>query len=101
MQSNLNRAQKDNDIIYLQMVPSSSSLASIGKANMASPNIPPEVKDPISLMNERSMLGVPLFVKLVPYAVHQAHSVYSDRKEKLVRDEILSRLHELINICNR
>jgi programmed cell death 6-interacting protein len=83
------------------MVPSASSLALIGKANMANPNIPPEVKDPISLMNERSMLGVPLFVKLVPYAVHQALSVYSDRKEKLVRDEILSKLHELINICNR
>ncbi|CAB4419941.1 unnamed protein product [Rhizophagus irregularis] len=100
VQSNYNRAQKDNDIIYLQMVPSASSLALIGKANMANPNIPPEVKDPISLMNERSMLGVPLFVKLVPYAVHQALSVYSDRKEKLVRDEILSKLHELINICN-
>ncbi|CAI2168502.1 19233_t:CDS:10 [Funneliformis geosporum] len=100
VQSNLKRALKDNDIIYLQMVPSSLSLTSIGKANMATPNIPPEVKDPISLMNERSILGVPLFVKLVPYAVHQAHSVYSDRKEKLVRDEILSKLHELINICN-
>ncbi|CAG8461462.1 7083_t:CDS:10 [Funneliformis caledonium] len=100
VQSNLKRAQKDNDIIYLQMVPSASSLTSIGKANMANPNIPPEVQDPISLMNERSILGVPLFVKLVPYAVHQAHSVYSDRKEKLVRDEILSKLHELINICN-
>ncbi|CAG8795111.1 17148_t:CDS:10, partial [Dentiscutata erythropus] len=93
--SNLSRALKDNDIIYLNTIPSASSLASIGRASLANPTLPPEVNDPISLMNERSILGLPLFVKLVPFAVHQAHSVYSDRKERLVKEEILLKLQEL------
>lgn len=99
--SNLNRAIKDNDIIYLNTIPSASSLETIGRANLANPHLPPEVNDPISLMNEKSILGVPLFVKLVPFAIHQAISVYSDRKERLIKDEILSKLEELTNICSR
>ncbi|CAG8453324.1 9142_t:CDS:10 [Racocetra fulgida] len=95
--SNLSRAVKDNDIIYLNTIPSASSLPQIGRASLASPALPPEVNDPISLMNERSILGLPLFVKLVPFAVHQAHSVYSDRKERLVKEEILFKLNELTN----
>ncbi|CAG8477414.1 9472_t:CDS:10, partial [Racocetra persica] len=98
--SNLSRAVKDNDIIYLNTIPSASSLPQIGRASLASPALPPEVNDPISLMNERSILGLPLFVKLVPFAVHQAHSVYSDRKERLVKEEILFKLNELTSICN-
>ncbi|CAG8560890.1 7713_t:CDS:10 [Diversispora eburnea] len=98
--SNLNRAIKDNDIIYLNTIPAASSLEIIGKANLAAPHLPPEVKDPISLMNEKSILGMPLFVKLVPFAIHQALSVYSDRKERLIKDEILSKLEELTNICS-
>ncbi|RIB01840.1 BRO1-like domain-containing protein [Gigaspora rosea] len=97
--SNLSRAVKDNDIIYLNTIPSASSLTPIGRASLANPVLPPEVNDPISLMNERSILGLPLFVKLVPFAVHQAHSVYSDRKERLVKEEILLKLQELTTIC--
>ncbi|CAG8441901.1 126_t:CDS:10 [Dentiscutata heterogama] len=98
--SNLSRALKDNDIIYLNTIPSASSLAPIGRASLANPTLPPEVNDPISLMSERSILGLPLFVKLVPFAVHQAHSVYSDRRERLVKEEILFKLHELTSICD-
>ncbi|CAG8593435.1 9056_t:CDS:10, partial [Scutellospora calospora] len=96
--SNLSRAVKDNDIIYLHTIPSASSLAPIGQASLANPTLPPEVNNPVSLMSERSILGLPLFVKLVPFAVHQAHSVYSDRKERTVK-EILCKLEELTSIC--
>ncbi|CAJ0831811.1 2172_t:CDS:10 [Entrophospora sp. SA101] len=98
--NNLKRAEKDNDIIYLQTVPATSSLSTISKANMTEIKIPPEVENPISLMNGTSILGFPLFAKLVPFAVHQAHSVYSDRKEKLVKD-ILTKLIDLPNISTR
>ncbi|CAG8473217.1 3078_t:CDS:2 [Ambispora leptoticha] len=96
---NLSRAEKDNDIIYLHTIPSASSLPSIGRAKMVSATLPPEIKDPISMMNEKSLLGEPLFVKLVPFAVHQAISVYSDRKDTLVREEIIGKLQELTSIC--
>ncbi|KAG9289057.1 hypothetical protein G9A89_015606 [Geosiphon pyriformis] len=95
---NLVRAEKDNDLIYLHSIPSASSLPPIGRAKMVEATVPPEVKDPISLMNERSILGEPLFVQLVPFAVHQAISVYFDRKDTLVR-EIIGRLLELTNTC--
>ncbi|CAG8511892.1 16671_t:CDS:10 [Acaulospora morrowiae] len=97
--SNLSRAVKDNDIIYLNTVPSASSLVTISRANLAKVSIPPEVEDPIPLMNETSILGMPLFAKLVPFAVHQAHSVYSDRKKQL-GNKIILQLQELSNVCN-
>ncbi|CAG8486941.1 3280_t:CDS:10 [Acaulospora colombiana] len=96
--SSLSRAVKDNDIIYLNTIPSASSLVAIGRANLANPNVLPEVGDPIPLMNEKSILGMPLFAKLVPFAVHQAYSVYSDRKEQL-KERIISQLQDLSNVC--
>lgn len=110
IQKSLVRAEKDNDIIYLEPVPPVSSLASIQKKEMVKPSPAPEIVDPISLMasNERSsgalphpIMGLPLFQKLVPFAVHQAASVYVDRKERLVKEEIIARWDELTSICYR
>lgn len=44
-----------------------------------------EVEDPVSLMCEKSILGSTLFTKLVPFAVHKAHIVYSNRKDNCVK----------------
>ena len=68
---------------------------------MAVSETPAEVKDPISLMSENSILGLPLFARLVPFAVHQAESVYSERKQNYVKDEIIARFEELDEICKR
>lgn len=110
IQSNLARAEKDNDVIYLEPVPSASALPPIQKSEMVKPIVPPEIADPVGLMlaaNERwpatphPVIGLPLFQKLVPFAVHQAASVYVDRKEHLIKDDIIARLEELTAVYHR
>ncbi|KAI9318569.1 BRO1-like domain-containing protein [Dichotomocladium elegans] len=104
IQSNLARAVKDNDMIYLETIPSSTSLPAIQKTGMVEPAPPCEILDPVSIMltNERRadgsphpVIGLPLFQKLVPFAVHQAASVYVDRKERVLKEDIITHLEEL------
>lgn len=109
--SNLARAEKDNDVIYLARIPLPSSLPPILKTQMVNPVPPLEISDPVSLMlnNESSnadapphpIIGLPLFQKLVPFAVHQAASVYVDRKERLIKEDIIAKLEELTGVYNR
>lgn len=108
--SNLARAEKDNDVIYLESIPLFSSLPAILKTQMVKPIAPTEVSDPVSLMlNNDSrtdllphpIIGLPLFQKLVPFAVHQAASVYVDRKERLIKEDIISKLEELTAVYHR
>ncbi|ORX60276.1 hypothetical protein DM01DRAFT_317874 [Hesseltinella vesiculosa] len=107
IQTNLNRAVKDNDVIYLEQIPLASSLPPIQQFEMVQPDPPAQIIDPISLMlnNEQQddtlphpVIGLPLFQKLVPFAVHQAASVYVDRKERMVKDDIFGRLDELTQV---
>ncbi|KAF9569935.1 pH-response regulator protein palA/rim20 [Mortierella alpina] len=97
---NLSRAEKDNDIIYLEPIPPEASLAAIGRADMSKPTVIPEISNPVPLMNEHNMLlGVPLFSRLVPFAVHQAASVYTERKERIVKEDIGGKFDELTGVC--
>ncbi|KAG0342357.1 pH-response regulator protein palA/rim20 [Podila horticola] len=97
---NLSRAEKDNDIIYLEPIPAEASLPVIGRADMSKPIIVPEISNPVPLMNEHNMLlGVPLFSRLVPFAVHQAASVYTERKERIVKEDIGGKFDELTGVC--
>ncbi|KAG1058081.1 hypothetical protein G6F43_000116 [Rhizopus delemar] len=108
--TNLARAEKDNDVIYLARIPLPSSLPPILKTQMVNPVPPLEISDPVSLMlnNESSnadapphpIIGLPLFQKLVPFAVHQAASVYVDRKERLIKEDIIAKLEELTGVYN-
>ncbi|KAI7861408.1 BRO1-like domain-containing protein [Spinellus fusiger] len=107
---NLARAEKDNNVIYLEVIPPFSSLPTIQKTEMVKALAPTEVVDPVSLMmsntNHRMdgmphpVIGLPLFQKLVPFAVHQAASVYADRKERLLKEDILEKLEELQEVCH-
>ncbi|KAG0080018.1 pH-response regulator protein palA/rim20 [Linnemannia elongata] len=97
---NLSRAEKDNDIIYLEPIPAEATLATIGRADMSKPTLIPEISNPVPLMNEHNMLlGVPLFSRLVPFAVHQAASVYTERKERIVKEDIGGKFDELTGVC--
>lgn len=86
----LKRAEKDNDVIYLLPVPSKSELEYLQRANMVSSKTPKEVADGISLLGPNQPFGNPLFEKLVPYAVHQAASIYADRRDRLVNQAIIA-----------
>lgn len=80
-------AESDNERIYMQPVPPEASLAAISPANLSKPGVVEEITNPVPLMNEHNrLLGLPLFSRLVPFAVHQAESLYTERKEEVVRE---------------
>ena len=91
----LKRAEKDNDVIYLEAVPSKSELKTLGRAGMATPRVPDEVSKPSSVLSEKGM--PPLFARLVPYAVHVAASIYEERKNRLINTSVVDELENLTN----
>jgi programmed cell death 6-interacting protein len=91
----LKRAEKDNDMIYLHAVPPKSELKLIDRASMVASKAPSQVTDAISLLGDKGPLGQPLFSKLVPYAVHIAASIYSDRRDRLVNEQIIGELETM------
>lgn len=84
--SNLKRAIRDNDIIYVSPIPPPGQLAAIVPAGMVKSIVPPAIEDSIGWLNKQKE-GL-LFAGLVPYGVHLALSIYDDRKDTLVRDEL-------------
>ena len=93
----LKRAEKDNDMIYLQNVPPKSELKPLERASLAAPKKPVDISDPAVSFGVRSPFGQPLFARLVPYAVHIAASIYADRKDRLVNTQIVDELEALNN----
>lgn len=91
----LKRAEKDNDIIYLSPVPPKSELKAIDRASMVAAKAPSQVTDAISMLGDKGPLGQPLFAKLVPYAVHIAASIYSDRRDRLVNESLIGELESM------
>uniref|UniRef100_A0A3B1IUJ1 Tyrosine-protein phosphatase non-receptor type 23 n=1 Tax=Astyanax mexicanus TaxID=7994 RepID=A0A3B1IUJ1_ASTMX len=73
-----NSAKKDNDFIYHEAVPSLETLPSVKGAPLVKA-LPVNPTDP-------SVTGPDIFSKLVPMAAHEASSLYSEEKAKLLRD---------------
>uniref|UniRef100_A0AAR2KG50 Tyrosine-protein phosphatase non-receptor type 23 n=1 Tax=Pygocentrus nattereri TaxID=42514 RepID=A0AAR2KG50_PYGNA len=73
-----NSAKKDNDFIYHESVPSLETLPSVKGAPLVKA-LPVNPTDP-------SVTGPDIFSKLVPMAAHEASSLYSEEKAKLLRD---------------
>lgn len=103
----LKRAEKDNDVIYLQPIPPKSELKTLDRANMVAASPPKEVQDGISMLGEGLPFGRPLFAKLIPYAVHVAASIYAERRDRLVNQSIIgdleamtARLRDLLSSLN-
>lgn len=94
LEDDYKRAENDNDIIYLKIVPSKMDLPLIEGATMVSAKTPKEVLEPVPLLHEGRELGKPLFVKLVSYQVHLAASVYASRRDETVQ-KIVSELEGL------
>jgi hypothetical protein len=76
---------KDNDLIYHDILPSEASLPSIEKLPPAAPITIQEVYGNAEVSN---LIGPDIFGRLIPLAVHESASVYSEEKAKLVRGEV-------------
>jgi programmed cell death 6-interacting protein len=103
----LKRAEKDNDTIYLIPEPAKSELKTLDRASMVAARVPKEVSHSQEMLGDRGELGKPLFAKLVPYSVHVAASIYADRRDRLVNNNIVAelesmtqRIHELLGSLN-
>ena len=70
----LERAQRDNDLIYLSAIPPASQLAPIAGASMVKLATPTEVAEPTQWLMSGNAGVAPLFSALVPYGVHLALS---------------------------
>ncbi|KAJ8290819.1 hypothetical protein GJAV_G00017930 [Gymnothorax javanicus] len=73
-----NSAKKDNDFIYHETVPDLGTLPAVKGAPLVKA-LPVNPTDP-------SVTGPDIFSKLVPMSAHEASSLYSEEKAKLLRD---------------
>lgn len=79
------KAQKDNDIVYNEVVPSEASLAPIDTGKDVAEPI--AIHDVYASPDVQKIVGPDLFAKLVPLSVHESASMYSEEKAKLARAE--------------
>ncbi|RYP62608.1 hypothetical protein DL771_009651 [Monosporascus sp. 5C6A] len=107
VEEDLKRAERDNDKIYLNPEPSKSELKILDRATMAAPRVPPQVAKPLDYLGEKGEFGPALFTKLVPYSVHIAVSIYEERRDRLVNQNIIGeleslneRIHEILSSLN-
>ncbi|ORX38229.1 BRO1-like domain-domain-containing protein [Kockovaella imperatae] len=86
VKSALERAVRDNDLVYVKPVPPATQLTPIQGAGMVKLAVPVEIGDPIAWLMGGSSGTHPLFTALVPYGVHLALSIYDDRRDTLIRE---------------
>ncbi|XP_072532592.1 tyrosine-protein phosphatase non-receptor type 23b [Salminus brasiliensis] len=80
-----NSARKDNDFIYHETVPNLDTLAVVKGASLVKPL-------PVS-PTDLGVTGPDLFSKLVPMATHEASSLYSEEKAKMLR-EVMAKIDD-------
>lgn len=90
-------AERDNDVIYFDAVPPASELPMIPRVAMVEPKVPKEITEATNLLSGSGAYGPPLFSKLVPFTVHQAASIYAERRDRLVNNGLVDRLELLTN----
>ncbi len=76
VKSALERAVRDNDLVYSSPVPPPTQLAPIVGVGMVKLVTPSEVAEPIAWLMGGSAGMAPLFSALVPYGVHLALSEF-------------------------
>ncbi|KAJ3565142.1 hypothetical protein NPX13_g7607 [Xylaria arbuscula] len=107
VEDHLTRAERDNDVIYLNPVPPKSELKILDRATMAIARVPPQVANPLEYLGDKGEFGPALFTKLVPYSVHLAVSIYEERRDRMVNQNIIGelenlneRIHEILSSLN-
>ncbi|KAF8526304.1 BRO1-domain-containing protein [Hysterangium stoloniferum] len=92
LETSYNRAERDNDLIYHQVVPSASSIPSIPEIkDVVFCIIPPGLQDPKGVTGE----GNVILGELSGWGVRVAVDVYQQRKKDWVQLEIMDRAKHL------
>jgi programmed cell death 6-interacting protein len=77
------------------VVPPKSELKVLERANMAVARTPKQVSDPYEFFGERAEFGPALFSRLVPFSVHVAISIYEERRDRMVNQNIIQELENM------
>ena len=79
----------------LDPVPPKSELKILDRANLAVARIPPQVANPYEYFGDKAEFGPALFSRLVPFSVHVATSIYEERRDRMVNQNIVQELENL------
>ena len=111
MQKNLSRAERDNDLIYHQDVPSTSALPAIQEVSMVQPLTEPGLQDPKAVIGADGVIfgellgwgaqlaiGMPSILSM--YTPHLTRhgciaAIYNDRRRNWIAEEITERARRL------
>ncbi|KAJ2735389.1 bck1-like resistance to osmotic shock [Coemansia sp. BCRC 34962] len=80
----LRKANHDNDVIYNDAVPNTSTLPQLEAASVVS-NF--DINKFYASEERSNVVGSELFSRLIPMAVHESSSMYSEEKAKMLRAE--------------
>ncbi|KAI9461717.1 pH-response regulator [Lactarius psammicola] len=89
--SNLSRAQRDNDLIYHQDVPPASSLPVIQPASMVESIVPPGLLEPKRILGSDNLI----FGNLISWGAQTAIEIYNDRRNTTIKEYIKDRAQQL------
>ncbi|KAH9058360.1 pH-response regulator [Lactarius vividus] len=89
--SNLDRAQRDNDLIYHQDVPPASSLPVIQPASMVESVVPPGLLEPKKILGSDNLI----FGNLISWGAQTAIEIYNDRRNTAIKEYIKDRAQQL------
>lgn len=93
IETNLARADRDNQLIYLQVPTSASQLPPLDAAVMVKEVPPHELDEPVKLLRTH---GEPLwFARLLTYGIDAAVRLYHDRQSELLHGTLEARAAEL------
>lgn len=76
-------------------VPPKSELKILERASMAVARVPPQIAKPFDFLGDRAEFGPALFSRLVPFSVHVAISIYEERRDRTVDQNIIQELETL------
>ncbi|CAK5268540.1 unnamed protein product [Mycena citricolor] len=96
VQKDFTRAERDNDLIYHEDIPPSSALPAIVPSDIAKLTIVPGLSNPTSLIGNEG----PLFGALMSWGARAAIDIYEDRKDNLVKEQILDGAQRLKDLAD-
>ncbi|THH30031.1 hypothetical protein EUX98_g4157 [Antrodiella citrinella] len=91
---NLNRAERDNDLIYHQDVPAASSLPVLQEATMVQSLVAKALVDPKTIVQSDAVI----FGELLGWGASRAIDIYKDRCQHWLREEVVDRAQRLDDI---
>ncbi|KZT73000.1 BRO1-domain-containing protein [Daedalea quercina L-15889] len=97
VQKNFARAERDNDLIYHQDVPSLSALPQIQGVSMVQPAVHTALTDPKTVVGDDGVI----FGDLLGWGARVAIDIYNDRRQNWIKDEVTGRAQHLSDIATK